>query len=161
MRYRCFTTTQGERWEIRVWLAYGSASSVLFKFPFYPANKMVHVKTIKSARTRWAMTQRKVTGRRDAPLCQEPSEIRPAGLGHLYRTRRRKQQEEPAGGGGRRGPKQACPATRSGRKQSSVGPGSAEETSRSRVRERRREAYKRAEVEREKEEWKRKGRHRK
>lgn len=49
--------------------------------------------------------------------------------------------EQKGGGGGRREPKQACPTTHSGRKQSSVGSVSAQETSCGKVREWRWEAY--------------------
>ena len=82
-------------------------------------------------------------GWREVLLCQNPSEIRSAGLSHLHRAQRRKQQGEQKGGGGggegRRGPKQTCPTTHFGRKQSSVGSVSAQETSCGKVREWRRE----------------------
>lgn len=75
-------------------------------------------------------------GRREVLLCQNPSEIRSAGLSHLHRAQRRKLQgEQKGGGGGGRGPKQMCPTTHFGRKQSSVGSVSAQETSCVKVRE--------------------------
>lgn len=88
-------------------------------------------------------------GWREVLLCQKPSEIRSAGLSHLHRAQRRKQEKQKGGaeerGGigerGRRGPKQMCPTTHFGRKQSSTGSVLAQETSCGKVRERRREVY--------------------
>lgn len=103
---------------------------------------------MRAARPGWAAVQPRSRGHgcgmlslgleREVLLCQKPSEIRSAGLGHLHRAQRRKQQGEQkggGGGGGRRELKQACPTTHSGRKQSSVGSVSAQETSCGKVRE--------------------------
>lgn len=108
---------------------------------------------VRAARPSWAAVQPRSRGHgcgmlspgleREVLLCQKPSEIRSAGLSHLHRAQRRKQhgEQKGGGGGGRREPKQACPTTHSDRKQSSVGSVSAQETSRGKVREWRREVY--------------------
>lgn len=74
---------------------------------------------------------------RPQPSAQSPKEEATRGA----EGRRRREEERRGGGGegGRRGPIQPCPTTHYGRKQSSVGSVSAQETSCGKVRERRRE----------------------